>query len=176
MGAAGSSQNCSLPVMVCNTIMAAGMAELSKKIEGGMAARDAVAEMYKANRGVIFTGNGYSAEWPVEAQKRGLSNLNTTPKAIKTWAHEKNKTTFEELGVFSREETEARAEVMYEAYNTTLSVEANTMVNMIRTGILPACAKDIATYKDAQALAGGRAKTYEAISTETEKLAAMLNA
>ena len=25
-------------------------------------------------------GNGYSAEWPVEASKRGLPNLNTTPK------------------------------------------------------------------------------------------------
>merc|ERR1719213_1083826 len=127
--------------------MAAGMAELSKKIEGGANARDAVAEMYKTNRNVIFTGNGYLAEWPVEAEKRGLSNLNTIPKAIKTWAQDKNKATFEELGVFSREETEARAEVMYEAYNTTLSVEANTMVNMVRTGILPACAKDLSIYE-----------------------------
>merc|ERR1712003_272061 len=174
--AAGASQNCSFPVMICNTIMAAGMAELSKKIEGGMAARDAVAEMYKANRGVIFTGNGYSAEWPVEAQKRGLSNLNTTPKAIKIWAQEKNIKTFEALGVFSPEETEARAEVMYEAYNTTLSVEANTMVEMVRTGILPACAKDLAIYKDAPALAGGRAKLYETISTETDKLNALMKA
>merc|ERR1712196_605932 len=93
-----------------------------------------------------------------------------------TWAHEKNKATFEELGIFSREETEARAEVMYEAYNTTLAVEANTMVDMIRTGILPACAKDLAIYKDTPALAGGRAKAYEAISTETDKLAALLTA
>merc|ERR1711862_46025 len=176
MGAAGSSQNCSLPVMVCNTIMAAGMAELSKKIEGGMNARDAVAEMDKTNRNVIFTGNGYSAEWPVEAEKRGLSNLNTTPKAFKTWAGEKNKATFEQLGIFSRDETEARAEVMYEAYNTTLSVEAHTMVDMIRTGILPACTKDLAIYKDAPALAGGLAKVYEAISTQTDKLAALLKA
>merc|ERR1712139_549650 len=174
--AAGSSQNCSLPVMICNTVMAAGMAELSKKIEGGMNARDAVAEMYRTNRNVIFTGNGYSAEWPVEAEKRGLSNLNTTPKALKTWAADKNKATFEELGIFSRDETEARAEVMYEAYNTTLSVEAHTMVDMIYTGILPACAKDLAIYKDAPALAGGRAKTYEAICTENDKLAALLKA
>jgi len=174
--APGSSQNCSFPVMICNTIMAAGMAELSKKIEGGMAARDAVAAMYKENRNVIFTGNGYSAEWPVEAEKRGLSNLNTTPKAIKTWSQEKNVKTFEALGVFSPEETEARAEVMYEAYNTTITVEANTMVEMVRTGILPACAKDLATYKDAPALAGGRAKLYESISTETDKLVALMKA
>merc|ERR1719424_2326699 len=34
--APGSSQNCAFPVMICNTVMAAGMSELSKKIEGGM--------------------------------------------------------------------------------------------------------------------------------------------
>merc|ERR1712144_179773 len=60
--AVGSSQNCSFPVMICNTIMAAGMSALSEKIEGGMGARDAVADLYKTNRAVIFTGNGYSAE------------------------------------------------------------------------------------------------------------------
>merc|ERR1712066_941271 len=158
--AVGSSQNCSFPVMVCNAIMAAGMAELSSKIEGGQSARDAVADMYKINRHVIFTGNGYSAEWPAEAAKRGLANLNTTPKAIKTWAQEKNIKLFEAMGIFSPEETNARTEIMYEAYNTTLSVEAQTMVEMIQTGILPACAKDLATFKDAPALVGDRAALY----------------
>ena len=37
------------------------------------------------NKHVIFTGNAYSAEWPVEAAKRGLPNLNTTPKAVANW-------------------------------------------------------------------------------------------
>ena len=49
-------------------------------------------EVFKENKHVIFTGNGYSAEWPIEANKRGLPNLNTTPKAIATWNSEKNKT------------------------------------------------------------------------------------
>merc|ERR1712084_130277 len=172
--AAGSSQNCSLPVMVCNTIMAAGMAELSKKIEGGMNARDAVAAMYKANRNVIFTGNGYDATWPEEAKKRGLSNLNTTPKAIKTWSKDANKKTFQELGIFSVEEVDARAEVMYEAYNTTLSVEAKTMVEMVQTGILPACAADLSIYKDTPHLAGARATVYSAIAKESDKLSGLL--
>merc|ERR1711920_1098598 len=91
------------PVMICNTIMAAGMSALSEKIEGGMNARDAVAEMYNTNRNVIFTGNGYSAGWPAEAAKRGLPNLNTTPKAIKEWASNKNVQLFEKLGVFSKD-------------------------------------------------------------------------
>merc|ERR1711988_1928833 len=112
--AVGSSQNCSFPIMICNTIMAAGMAELASQIEGGTKTRDAVAAMYKKNRSVIFTGNGYSTEWPLEASKRGLPNLNTTPKAIKTWASDKNKKVFQDLGILSAEEAEVRAEIMYE--------------------------------------------------------------
>merc|ERR1719336_2746574 len=52
--AVGSSQNCSFPVMICNTIIAAGMSALAEEIEKGTNVRDAVAEMYKKNRDVIF--------------------------------------------------------------------------------------------------------------------------
>merc|ERR1711920_707362 len=118
-------------------------------------------------------GNGYSAGWPAEAAKRGLPNLNTTPKAIKQWASNKNVKLFEQLGVFSEEETKARAEVMYEAYNTTLSVEASTMVDMVNTAFIPAFAQDLALYKDAPDLAGDRKTLYASVKAETEKLAQM---
>jgi len=168
--AVGSSQNCSFPVMICNTIMASGMAYLAGQIEGGKRTRDAVAEMYKMNRCVIFTGNGYSSEWPAEAARRGLPNLNTTPKAIKTWATDKNKRVFKELGILTDEEADARAEIMYEAYNTTLSIEAKTMIDMVETGIIPACVEDLALYKDFPAFAGDRPKTYQSIKSETDTL------
>merc|ERR1719210_3243682 len=77
--AVGSSQNCSFPIAVCNTIMASGMAALSSLIEAGMSHRAAVAKMFAENRHVIFTGNGYSSQWPLEAARRGLPNLSTTP-------------------------------------------------------------------------------------------------
>ena len=54
----GSSQNCCLPVMVCNAIMAAGMGKLAGMIEGGMSHRDAVAAMYKDVRGGAGVGDG----------------------------------------------------------------------------------------------------------------------
>merc|ERR1712039_906371 len=71
-------------------------AHLSSLIEGGKSHRDAVAQMYKDNRNVIFTGNGYSAEWPVEAQKRGLPNLTTTPMAVATFNNAESKKVFTE--------------------------------------------------------------------------------
>merc|ERR1712019_131008 len=173
--AVGSSQNCSFPIMICNTIMAAGMSALADDIEKGTNPRDAIAAMYKKNRKVIFTGNGYSQEWPKEAAQRGLANLNTTPKAIKTWSSAKNIDIFKKLNVLTRDETEVRAEVMYEAYITTLTVEVNTLIQMVETGILPACAKDLAIFgNNASRLAKGRTELYESIPTETEKLKQVL--
>jgi len=174
--AVGSSQNCSFPVMICNTVMASGMAHMASLIEGGKSHRDAVAQVFKENRHVIFTGNGYSAEWPKEAAKRGLPNLNTTPKAIAEFNSTKNKATFEQLKVFAPDETDARAEVMYENYITTLSVEAETLVQMMETGIIPACAKDLAKYEGvASSLVGDRKALYQSIMNEAGKLKSSLN-
>ncbi|CAJ1359785.1 unnamed protein product [Effrenium voratum] len=170
--AVGSSQNCCLPVMVCNAIMAAGMGQLAEMVEKGKSHRDAVAELFKENKHVIFTGNGYSAEWKEEAAKRGLPNLNTTPKAIATWNSDKNTTLFETLKIYTPEETAARQEVMYENYVTCLSIEAETMINMAETGILPACAKDLqkCTGSFSKEFEAPRKAAYEEIVDQLEKL------
>jgi len=168
--AVGSSQNCSFPIAIVNTVMASGMAQLASLIEGGKSHRDAVAQMYKENRAIIFTGNGYSAEWPVEAAKRGLPNLNTTPLALATFNSKKSKEVFKAMGVYEDDETDARQEVMYENYNTVLSIEVETMIRMVETGILPACAQDMAVYSAMPSLAGDRSKTYGDIMGEVNKL------
>merc|ERR1712107_728111 len=82
----------------------------------------------------------------------------------------KAKKLFADMGIFSNEECDARAEVMFENYATTLSVEVETLINMIEIGILPACAKDMAKYSAMPALAGDRSATYTSIKTETDKL------
>merc|ERR1711920_478183 len=168
--AVGSSQNCSLPTAICNTIWAAGCAHLSKQLEAGTNLRDAVATVFKDCRGVIFTGNGYSAEWPVEAQRRGLPNLNTTPLAIDAFAQSKSQEVLSTLKVMSKEESAALMETMYENYITTLSIEVETMIQMVSTAFLPAFAKDLASYKEAPELAGERSKLYASVMTEAEKL------
>jgi len=162
--------------MVCNAIMSAGMAHLASLVEGGKSHRDAVAEIFKENKHVIFTGNGYSSEWPIEASKRGLPNLNTTPKAIATWTSEKNKKLLESLKIYTMEETEARQEVMYENYISSMCCEVETMIQMTETGILPACAKDLEKYKGFDKLAGSRKSVYEAIVEQLEKLKASFSA
>eukprot|EP00428_Durinskia_dybowskii_P040660 CAMPEP_0170271848 /NCGR_PEP_ID=MMETSP0116_2-20130129/35874_1 /TAXON_ID=400756 /ORGANISM="Durinskia baltica, Strain CSIRO CS-38" /LENGTH=209 /DNA_ID=CAMNT_0010523051 /DNA_START=22 /DNA_END=651 /DNA_ORIENTATION=- len=150
--------------------MASGFSALSSLIEGGMSHRDAVAKLYKDNRQVIFTGNGYSAEWPAEAAKRGLPNLNTTPMAVEQFNAPKAKALFKEMGIFSPEECDARAEVMLENYVTTLGIEVATLISMVETAILPACRKDLKLYASMPKLAGDRQKVYNAIQAESMKL------
>jgi glutamine synthetase len=63
---------------------------------------------------------------------------------------------------------------MYENYSICVSTEAETMVQMVDSGIVPACAKDLSIYKDAPKLAGDRPKVYDRITAETKKLQDML--
>merc|ERR1719247_656528 len=173
--AVGSSQNCSMPIAICNVMFSSGMSHLAGLLERGTSLRDAVAQMYRDNREIIFTGNGYSKEWPEEARRRGLPILSTTPEAARAFASEKNKAVLKEQGIFEPEEVVARQELMFENYNVCVSTEAKTMVKMVDSGILPACAKDLSIYKDAPMLAGDRAHLYAAIKGENDKLKDLLS-
>jgi len=144
-------------------------------VESGKSLRDAVAETFKACRDVIFTGNGYSAEWPIEAKKRGLPNLNTTPLAIAAFTGAKCKKVLTDMKIFSTEECEAFAETMYENYVTTLCVEVETMISMVNTGFVPAMAKDLSKYKDVPQMAESRNAVYLAVQAETKKLQALMD-
>ena len=61
-------------------------------------------------------------------------------------------------------------EAVFEKNATTLNIEVETLINMIRAGILPACAKDMAKYTLMPALAIERESTYTGIKKETDKL------
>ena len=89
--------------------------------------------MYRENREIIFTGNGYSAEWPEEAKKRGLPNLKTTPEAARAYNSESTKAVFKKFGILEPEEVDARQELMYENYSICVSTEAETMVQMVES-------------------------------------------
>eukprot|EP00415_Alexandrium_ostenfeldii_P000530 UN0530 len=79
------------------------------------------------------------------------------------------------MGIFSEEECDARQEVMFENYYTVLSVEVETMVQMVQTSILPACAKDLAKYASAPSLKGDRGEIYDGIKKETDKLSELFS-
>jgi len=88
---------------------------------------------------------------------------------------EKSKALFTKMKVFSEAEVDARQEVMYENYATVLEIEAQTLIEMVRTGVEPAVAQDLALYATAQGAAFARRKeVYDAITTSTDELEGLL--
>jgi len=170
--AVGSAQNISWPLTTINTTVADAITELCESIEGGKSVRDAVADMFKENDRVIFNGNGYSKEWHDEAQKRGLPNLKTSLEAIDKLSDEKNLLLFDQMKIFDNEEVKARQITMYEAYSNILAIEANTMIEMLDTGVVPAMAMDLKIYegKGCSDLAGPRLKLYPSLTKELDIL------
>ena len=170
--AVGSSQNVAQPMAYLNTMAAAGLASVSDKIEAGASPRDAVAATFSENARVIFNGNGYSDEWPVEAASRGLLNLPNTPVALSYFDSDKNKKLFTTQGVFTEAEVVARKNVMLDEYINQLLIEAETALNMANRDYLPACAADMSSYSGSAAvLAGDRAAVYGTVALETQGLA-----
>jgi glutamine synthetase len=157
--AVGSSQNIAFPMAVLNTAVADGCAAISDLIEGGKSPQEAVAAVLADSWPALFNGNGYSDEWPVEAAGRGLLNLRNTAEASAVFASDKNQALFEKYGVFTKEETCGRAEIMTEQYVEQVVTEAATMLEMLDTGVIPACAEDLKFYTETT-MGGNRADLY----------------
>ncbi len=87
---------------------------------------------------VIFNGNGYSDEWPIEAEQRGLKNLRTTIDALPELITPEAIELASKYGVFNEREMHSRYEIGIEQYILSVSVEANLTLEMGQTTILPA--------------------------------------
>lgn len=152
------------------------MAVISDKIEAGSSARDAVAQVISENDRCIFNGNGYSDEWTVEAEARGLPNNRNTYEAWRGFDSDANKELFASMGVLKDHEMTARKDIALGEYTNTLMTEALCSINMTDTGFLPACAQDLQCYSGAaEALAGTRKEVYHKISAEVTDLKQLIH-
>lgn len=137
-----SSGSIAMPNIVLNTIVAETLCEIADKLEksGDFDAevQSILKSIVKEHKRVIFNGNGYSDEWVVEAEKRGLPNIRSTVEAIPAFITEKSIALFEKHGVFSGKELESRYEIALENYVKQINIEAQVMIDMAKRQILPA--------------------------------------
>ncbi|MCL2107504.1 MAG: glutamine synthetase III [Oscillospiraceae bacterium] len=140
--ALGSAQSIACANMLLNTAVAEVLMRFADRLE---AAADfesevgrVIVETYKAHKRIIFNGNSYTEEWTAEAARRGLDNHRTTAEALPRYMDDKNVALLSKHGVLTRKEIESRTEVLLDNYVKVLSIEAQTMISMARTGILPA--------------------------------------
>jgi glutamine synthetase len=141
----GSALSISGPNFILNTIVADAIKELADKLEAAddfNATLDAlIKETFEKHERIIFNGDGYSDEWLVEAEKRGLLNLPNTVEALEYFVKPENITLLDEHKVLSPIEVESREELLLENYSKIIHIEALTMLDMAKREIIPAVVK-----------------------------------
>ena len=146
--APGSSVCCAGPMTVLNTIVAEAVDRIAGELESANVAGKAkqgehtaafhsalqkiLQASIKEHKRVVFNGNGYEAEWPEEAAKRGLPNAPDTPSALAAFAKKENAALFAKYGVMTARELKSRHEIFLEEYAKKVRIEG-------------ACARDIAS-------------------------------
>lgn len=163
--AVGSSANVGIPLTILNSAVADVFNDMSdrveKELQGGKKVddvlKDLVKDIYSGAKKVVFNGDGYSKEWEIEAEKRGLPNLRTSAEALAV-IDDKSKNQFlVKLGVYTENEIKTRYNVRLERYVKHREIEFLTLINMIHKDILPAAIaykKNLADAINAQKQAG----------------------
>ena len=165
-----------------NTVLSAMMAEaFADAIDALTGAEDldkAVEEytvkLMREHERIIFNGNGYSAEWPVEAEKRGLPNCKSIVDAIPSLVADSTVKMYERFNIMSKAELEARKEILFEQYAGVRNIEALTMIDMASKMFIPSVVyytKELADTAIAVKEAGADASTQiELLNAVTAKL------
>ena len=158
--APGSSQSCSGPNTILNTIVAEAFDRLSEVLEKLTPAdfnaglQKQLQKLIKAHKRIIYNGNGYTEEWVVEAAKRGLPNAKTTMEALRCLTVPANIALLEKYGVYSKRELESRYEVFLEEYHRRIRIEGEIALEIASSMIAPAVAGEYG--KAAEALASAK--------------------
>ena len=141
--APGASQSCAGVCMTLNTIVAEAMDKISDELEKfapdkfNEDLQKLLQRIIKKHKKIIFNGNNYSEEWRIEAEKRGLLNLNNTTSALKVLLSDDNAKLFEKYKVLSKQELRSRYDVFLEEYQRKIIIEGKTALEMANNIIMP---------------------------------------
>lgn len=137
----GSSCSISCANMILNTITADVLCDFADILESSLDfhadLNSLLAKTIHEHQRIIYNGNNYSNEWVQEANRRGLSNLKTTPDALIHYLDKKNVDLFARHNVLTKAEIQSRYEILMENYCKTLHIEALIMIDMTKREILP---------------------------------------
>ena len=143
--AVGSTANCGSPMIVLNSAVAKQLIEfkieVEKLIDKGVKKDEAIFQMIRKyiveSKNIRFEGNGYGEEWKVEAEKRGLKNINGCVEGLKAFVDERSLALFKELDILSARELEARYEIKNEIFTKKIQIESRIMGDLAINHIIP---------------------------------------
>ena len=143
--AVGSEANCASAMIALNAALANQLIQFKTEVdqltasgEDPMKAILTVIRRYiKICKPIRFDGNGYSDEWKVEAQRRGLDCETSCPVIFDNYLKPETIAMFEATGVMKQKELEARNEVKWETYTKKIQIEARVLGDLAMNHIIP---------------------------------------
>lgn len=147
--AVGGEANAAQPMTALNLIVADQLEqfadEVDARIASGTEKRLAMIQVLREyivdSKAVRFEGDGYSEDWVVEAEKRGLPNVKDTPRALDAYMSDKSIAIFEKHKVLSHRELEARHEILLESYIMKVQIESRVMGDLALNHVIPTSIK-----------------------------------
>ncbi|MBA2293149.1 MAG: glutamine synthetase III [Gemmatimonadales bacterium] len=147
--AVGSTASVAWPNTVINTIVAESLDAVATELEKAAGSNPTPAKiqsavltvlkrLLKEHKRVVFDGDGYSLDWHDEAERRGLPHFRESVDAFPVLKSKKTVELFKKYGVLTKSEVDSRHHIAVEKYVKQLVIEAETMVSIARTQILPA--------------------------------------
>ncbi|MGB1204070.1 MAG: glutamine synthetase III [Chitinophagales bacterium] len=144
--AVGSSANCAETMTIMNTIAAEQLTIFKKEVDALIAKGEKkdgailriLRRYIKESRRILFEGDNYTDAWAKEAEKRGLSNVKTTPQALNFFVTDEAKKVLVDNGIFSERELTARYEVLEENYLMKIDIEARILNELVHNQVIPA--------------------------------------
>ena len=143
--AVGSEANCASAMIALNTAVAEQLIEFKKDVDELMekgepkvsAIIQVIRKYIKLCKPIRFDGNGYSDEWKEEAARRGLDCETSCPFIFDRYLAPESIKMFEETGVMTQKELEARNEVKWETYTNKIQIEARVLGDLVMNHIVP---------------------------------------
>ena len=147
--AVGSSQNVASAVYVINTVVAESLNEFRDEVdaleasgvERSEAVMNTVRKFVTDAKDIMFEGNGYSKEWEIESEKRGLRAVKNVPESYEVYHEQQTLDLFSKLGILAPNEVEARFEILNETYVKKLQIEARIIGDMCLNHVIPAAVR-----------------------------------
>lgn len=146
----GSSENPAFTNTALCAIMAESLEKIADRLEKNKYIQDAredalqlCQDIIKANRNIIFNGDGYASDWIVEAEKRGLPNVKSYIESVSSLVDHEVTNLFGHFGILSEAELKARYEIKHENFIKTINTEALTLSSIVRRQLIPALMKEI---------------------------------
>ncbi len=137
-------------VSLANTVLSGAVAEsldlIMDEIEGKMSQKNAdmndvvlstLKKYITETDNIRYEGNNYSTEWEEEAKKRGLPNIKKTGYALDAIIDPHSIKMFKLQNIFSETEIYGRYNTKLEQYITNLEIEAETLIDLLNTRVIP---------------------------------------